>query len=231
MPPLEGHLAGGRQSSFGGLKTVLVDRNHLKAFGLTALLMFSGFTVIPYITLYMTANAGLTTAQIPYIYLCGGVVTLFSARWIGRQTDRRGKVPTFRVMAYAAIVPMVAVTLVGGWPLAAILAVTTLLFMCMSGRMIPGMAILTSAAQPQLRGTFMTLNAAVQSAGMGLAALVGGQLIGRDPQGQVTHYWVAALVGAVASAAAAWLAPRLILHGAPAAEKTESPQALAQPSR
>ena len=40
--------------------------------------------------------------------------------------------------------------------------------------MIPGMAIITSAANPQLRGTFMALNSAVQSAAMGLAAFVGG---------------------------------------------------------
>jgi hypothetical protein len=69
-----------------------------------------------------------------------------------------GKVRTFRWLAVAAVVPMVATTLTEGWPLAAVLVVSTLLFMCMSGRMIPGMAIITSAANPALRGTFMTLN-------------------------------------------------------------------------
>jgi predicted MFS family arabinose efflux permease len=216
MPRLEGHLVEGRPSPLRGLVAVLGERNHQKAFALTALLMFSGFTVIPYITLYMTANAGLSAEQIPYLYLCGGVVTLFTARWIGRMTDRVGKVPTFQRMAVAAVFPTFAVTLVGGWPLAVVLVATTLMFMCMSGRMIPGMAILTSAAQPASRGTFMTLNAAVQSAAMGLAALVGGQLIGRDAQGMVTHYWTAALAGSLASAAAIWLAPRIVLHGAPA---------------
>ena len=65
-------------------------------------------------------------------------------------------------------------------PLVVVFTVSTLLFMCLSGRMIPGMAILTSAANPALRGTFMTLNASVQSAGMGVAAFVGGQLISRN---------------------------------------------------
>ena len=216
LPRMEAHLAGRPPGIWTGLSQVLADPNHRRAFALMALMMFAGFTVIPYITLFMTANVGLTAAQIPYIYLCGGVVTLLSARWIGRLTDRLGKVETFRITGLLAIVPIVGVTLVGGLPLAAVLVVTTLLFAFMSGRMIPGMAIVTSAAQPRLRGTFMTLNTSVQSAAMGLAAFVGGQLIGRDAAGQVTHYWQAALLGAAASVAAVWLAPRLVLHGAPA---------------
>jgi predicted MFS family arabinose efflux permease len=88
--------------------------------------------------------------------------------------------------------------------------------MCLSGRMIPGMAILTSAANPALRGTFMTLNASVQSAGMGMAAFVGGQLISRDAQGQVQNYWMAAGVGVFASLITMWLAGQLTLHGAAA---------------
>jgi predicted MFS family arabinose efflux permease len=215
LPRLEGHLQADPRSAFANLAHVLADRNHQKAFLFTGLIMSAGFTVIPYITLYMQANAGVRTEQIPYIYLCGGVVTLFSARLFGRMTDKRGKVATFRWLAIAAIAPMVAVTLVGGLPLAAILVVTTLLFMFQSGRMIPGMAIVTSAAQPQARGTFMTLNAAVQSAAMGLASFIGGQLISRDAQGLVVNYWHGAVVGAVASLGAVWLASRLHLHGAP----------------
>ena len=217
MPRLDHHLQGVRPSTWSNLSQVLADRNHQKAFALTALMMGAGFTVVPYITLYMTANGGVHPEQVPYIYLCGGVMTLFSARWFGRATDRLGKVRTFRWLALGAVVPMVGVTLVGGLPLAAILVVTTLMFIFMSGRMIPGMAIITSAAEPRLRGTFMTLNSSVQSAGMGIAAFVGGQLISRDAQGLVHNYWQAALVGALSGCAAAWLAPRLTLHGAPAA--------------
>lgn len=214
LPRLTGHLRGPRHSALGGLRQVLADPNHWKAFALSALMMFAGFTVIPYITLYMQANAGMTAQQIPYIYLCGGVVTLFTARLFGRMTDRRGKVQTFRLMAFAAMFPIVGITLVGHWPLWQVLAVSTLFFMCMSGRMIPGMALLTSAAQPPLRGTFMTLNASVQSAAMGLAAFTGGVLVRRDASGLLQNYWHAAVLGAFASLLAIWLAGRLTLHGA-----------------
>jgi predicted MFS family arabinose efflux permease len=215
LPSLGHHLAdqAGR-SVLGGIRRVLVDVNHLKAFAFSGLMMFAGFTVIPYITIFMRTNVGLAAEEIPYIYLCGGVVTLFTARLFGRMTDRKGKVETFRLMAIAMIVPLLATSLLGRAPLWAVLVVSTLLFTCMSGRMIPGMAIVTSAADPQLRGTFMTLNASVQSAAMGLAAFVGGLIIQRDPQGMVQNYWMAAVVGGCASLASLWMAGKLTLHGA-----------------
>ncbi|WP_178084832.1 hypothetical protein [Rhodoferax aquaticus] len=92
---------------------------------------------------------------------------------------------------------------------------STLFFVCMSGRMIPGMAMLTSAANPAVRGTFMTLNSAVQSGAMGLAALAGGHIISRDAQGHVQHYWMAAVLGGCASILSIVVARRLNLHKPP----------------
>ena len=216
LPPLSDHLKKtNRPSAWSGIKQVLVDANHLKAFAFSGLLMFAGFTVIPFITIYLQANVGWRTDQVPYVYLCGGVVTLFIARLIGVMTDKKGKVVMFRLMAVLVIVPMVASTLTEGWPMWAVLLISTAFFACMSGRMIPGMAIITSAANPQLRGTFMALNSAVQSAAMGVAAFIGGLIISRDAQNLVQNYWVAALLGAVSSLAAIFLVGKLKLYQSP----------------
>jgi predicted MFS family arabinose efflux permease len=213
LPALNGHLAlHAPASAWGRISQTLMDSNHQRAFALSALIMFAGFTVIPYITIYMQVNVGLAADQIPYIYLAGGIATLLSARVFGRLTDSRGKFETFRVLAFAVVVPMVAITLIPPAPLLAVLAVSTAFFVCMSGRMIPGMALLTSAGNPAMRGTFMTLNSAVQSAAMGLAALVGGALIGRDALGLVQNYWLAALVGAFASVLSVFVAKGINLH-------------------
>ncbi|MEY2954279.1 MAG: hypothetical protein RLZZ401_2366 [Pseudomonadota bacterium] len=213
LPVLDQHLLqAARPSTWRGLQEVLMDRNHQKAFVFSASLMMTGFTVIPYITIYMQANVGLQTPEIPYLYLCGGVATLLSARWVARMTDLTGKVETFRLMGLALMVPLFAVTLMPRVRLEVALIANTLFFSCMSGRMIPGMAILTSAANPQLRGTFMTLNGAVQSASMGLAAFIGGALMSRDAHGAVENYWMNALVGAFAGLISLWIAPKLDLH-------------------
>jgi len=216
LPPLRHHLREGPPAIWRGIGQVLVDRNHWRAFALSALLMFTGFTVIPFITIYMQANVGLTDADIPVIYLVGGAATLVTARWFGRMTDRLGKVPTFNRLALAAAVPLMGITLLPPLPLWAVLFVSTAFFALFSGRMIPGMAILTSAAQPALRGTFMALNASVQSAAMGMASLLGGLIIARDAAGRVEHYGLAGLVGVVACLCSIALARRLRLHGSAA---------------
>ena len=216
LPRLDAHLHHPeRVSVWRGIGQVLAEPNHLKAFAVSGLMMFAAFTVIPYITIYLQSNAGMKTQEVPWIYLCGGLATLLSARYFGRLTDRVGKVQMFQRLALAVTVPLMATTLSQGLPLWGLLAISTLFFTGMSGRMIPGMAMISSAALPRLRGTFMTLNSAVQSASMGLAALVAGLIIGRDAQGQLTGYWVAGLLGVVASLLSVWLAGHLRLHGAP----------------
>nr|WP_255591928.1 MULTISPECIES: MFS transporter [unclassified Acidovorax] len=215
MPVMTGHLrAADGRTALGGIAQVLADANHRWAFLFSALIMFAGFTVIPYITIYMQANAGVRPDQIPLVYLCGGVVTLFTARLFGVLTDRWGKVVMFRCLALAGALPLLGITLVRGVPLVAVLVVSTLMFALMSGRMIPGMAIISSAARAPLRGTFMTLNASVQSAAMGVASFVGGVLISRDAQGLVQNYWMAAVVGIAASLLSMVVVGRLTLHGA-----------------
>jgi predicted MFS family arabinose efflux permease len=213
LPPLTEHLkTANKPSAWSGIKQVLADGNHLKAFAFSGLLMFAGFTVIPFITIYLQTNVGWRTDQVPYVYLCGGLVTLLTARVIGVLTDRKGKVFMFRLLAILVIIPMVASTLTQGLPVWAVLLVSTVFFATMSGRMIPGMAIITSAANPQLRGTFMALNSAVQSAAMGVAAFIGGLIISRNAENLVQHYWVAAIVGASASLAAVFVVGKLKLY-------------------
>ncbi|MCU0958352.1 MAG: MFS transporter, partial [Hydrogenophaga sp.] len=105
-------------------------------------------------------------------------------------------------------------TLLPRVPLWVVLIVSTSLFVCLSGRMIPGMALVASAADPARRGTFMVLNAAVQSAAMGAASLIGGLIISRDAAGQVERYGWTGVIGCLASLGAIALARRLRLHGA-----------------
>ncbi len=231
LPRLDGHLQHSRgQAVLAGLRQVLVEPNHLRAFALSGLMMFAGFLVIPYITIYLQANGGMLPAQVPWVYLFGGLATLVSARVVGRLTDRVGKAEMFRRMALILPLPLLATTLSEGLPVWGLMVISTALFTVMSGRMIPGMALVGSAADPRLRGTFMTLNASLQSAGMGLAALVGGLIIGRDGQGHLQHYWVAGLLGAGVSVLTAWLAGRVRMHhGAADALHRGGPQAT--PSR
>ena len=224
LPSLKGHLTAhsigdSAPSMLANLRLVLVDPNHLRAYAMSSSMVFAGFAVIPYITLYLQGNAGFKPEQIPYVYLTGGICTLISARFIGHWSDRAGKAYAFRRLALLMPLPLLAMTLSADLPMVGVLLVSCMLFVVMSGRMIPGMALIGAAADPRRRGSFMTLNSAVQSLAMGLAALVGGQILGRDGNGHLTHYWMAALLGGGASLLSFVLASKLRLHGEARASK------------
>ena len=219
LPSLKGHLAAhpsgdSAPNMLANLRLVLVDPNHLRAYAMSASMVFAGFAVIPYIALYLQGNAGFKPEQIPYVYLTGGICTLISARLIGHWSDRAGKAYAFRRLALLMPLPLLGLTLSATLPIAGVLVVSSVLFVVMSGRMIPGMALIGASADPQRRGSFMTLNSAVQSLAMGTAALVGGLILGRDGNGHLTHYWVSALVGGGASVLSFVLSSKLRLHGA-----------------
>jgi predicted MFS family arabinose efflux permease len=224
LPSLKGHLVAhpigdSAPSMLANLRLVLVDPNHLRAYAMSSSMVFAGFAVIPYITLYLQGNAGFKPEQIPYVYLTGGICTLISARFIGHWSDRAGKAYAFRRLALLMPLPLLAMTLSADLPMVGVLLVSCMLFVVMSGRMIPGMALIGAAADPRRRGSFMTLNSAVQSLAMGLAALVGGQILGSDGNGHLTHYWMAALLGGGASLLSFVLASKLRLHGEAKASK------------
>jgi predicted MFS family arabinose efflux permease len=199
LPELRYHLSDEKRAHlFSATFAVLGDVNHLRALLYSALIIFSGFTVIPYITVYAVNNVQIPLHDIPIVYLVGGAATFFSARFIGRWADHYGKMEIYRYLAFAAMLPIVGVTHFGVVPLWLWVMCSTTFFVLVSGRMIPAMAIISSAAQPKLRGTFMSLNGTVQSLAMGLATTLGGFIIALDSAGNIQGY---RMVGYVAIAA------------------------------
>lgn len=213
LPELRHHISAEKQAHpFAAMFAVLRDVNHLRALLYSALLIFSGFTVIPYITVYAVNNVGISQQDIPFVYFCGGAATFFTARLIGRWADLSGKVRVYRMIAVAAMFPLLVVTNLGTAPLWMWLLATTPFFVLVSGRFIPAMAIVTSAAQPKLRGTFMSLNATMQSLAMGLATTLGGFIITQDNAGKIIHYQLVGFVAVAANLIAIWFVARIVMH-------------------
>jgi predicted MFS family arabinose efflux permease len=213
LPQLHHHLSAQKRAHpFAALFEVLRDNNHLRALAFSALTIFCGFSVIPYITLYAVHNIAIRQQDIPYIYLVGGAATFITARLIGHHADLRGKVQVYRLIALAAAVPLLLVTHITAAPLWLWLVYTTIFFVLVSGRMIPGMAIITSAAQPRLRGTFMSLNGTVQSLAMALASTLAGFIITQNAAAEIVHYDRVGYIALLANLLAIWLASRVVMH-------------------
>jgi predicted MFS family arabinose efflux permease len=213
LPELHHHISAQKRAHpFVDMIAVLRDPNHLRALLFSTLIIFSGFTVIPYITIYAVGNVGITQHDIPFIYLTGGAATLITARQIGHWADLRGKVKIYRLIAVGALLPLYVVTHIGASPLWLWLICTTLFFVLVSGRMIPAMAIITSAAQPKLRGTFMSLNGTMQAFAMGLATTLAGFIITQNDAGQIVDYGLVGYVAITGNVLAILFVSRIVMH-------------------
>ncbi len=231
LPELRQHISADKRAhTFAAMFAVLRDANHLRALLLSALLIFSGFTVIPYITLYAVGNVGISQYDIPFVYLAGGAATLITARLIGHWADLHGKVKIYRLVATAALLPLFVVTQIGAVPLWLWLVCTTAFFVLVSGRMIPAMAIITSAAQPKLRGTFMSLNATMQTFAMGLATTLAGFIITQNSAGQIVGYATVGYIAMTANVLAIMFVARIVMHDQDASPRKAKAQDTIKPA-
>ncbi|MBF0399540.1 MAG: MFS transporter [Magnetococcales bacterium] len=213
LPELRQHIHHKKPAhAFSTMFMVLSDFNHIKTLIYSTLIIFSGFTVIPYITLYAVHNVGIAQFDIPIVYLVGGTATLFSSQLIGRWADRRGKVEVYRRLALATTIPLLVVTHVSSATLPIWILCTTTFFVLVSGRMIPAITIITAAAQPGLRGTFMSLNATAQSLAMGAATLLTGFVVGQESGGQIVGYAQVGYIAVLSNLMAIWFVGHITIH-------------------
>jgi predicted MFS family arabinose efflux permease len=126
--------------------------------------------------------------NLPLVFLCGGLCTLVSMNLVGRWADRAGKRHVFTIVSLTTAAPILAFTNLPKVPLAAALTVSTILMICMSGRMVPAMAMMTAAIEARDRGGFMSINSAVQQLSMGFTSVVGGMILGENNRGEMTHF-------------------------------------------
>lgn len=221
LPSMTAHMGRPRQGNIvEQIYAVARIPNHLKAFAFIALLMMAGFTVIPYLALYMTANVGLPETFLTVVYLCGGAATFFSARIIGKMADKYGKQKMFAWVAFASFIPLLIATHLIPVPPWVVLVNSTVFFILVSGRMIPGMAMVSAVAAPQVRGTFMSLVTSVQMLASGLASLITGLIITRTANGQIEHYNIVGYLAVACGLLAIWTIRQLKVAGTPASATT-----------
>lgn len=210
IPPMRGHLVEGEaHRPLAQMKAVVGSSNHLRAFLFMFVLMFAGFSVIPFISPYMVANVGLQESDLPYLYLFGGLATAFSSRYIGRLSDRHGKRQMFAVVGVLSIAPLLITTNLPPVPVWLAICASVVFMVLVSGRFVPAMALVISSVTPRLRGGFMSINAAIQQLGMGIASLLAGFIIGHAPDGTLTRYWLVGLIAVGATLLAIALAWRV----------------------
>ena len=189
-PPISDHLGKEtkRPHPLQVMSRVTSNSNQMRAIGLSVMMMFGQFMIIPFLSPYNVANVGFSEMQLTYIYMAGGAFTIFTSPWVGRLSDRYGKLKIFTIFMSLNLIPIAIITHLGVTPIPLVLMVTTMFFVTSNGRYVPAAAIVTGTANPENRGSFLSFNSAVQQMAAGLASLGAGMIIGENELGQLTNF-------------------------------------------
>jgi len=207
VPSMRGHMrAGGPIGLWQGYAELFRVPNHWWAFATSALLTLSGMMVIPYIAPSRVTNEGMTELQLAYFYLVGGAITLFTRPLFGSMSDRYPRAVVYYWLVLLSIIPVLLITHTLGVSLPLQLGVSALFFIFVSGRFVPSTALVTSATTPQLRGRLMSFNSAVQNLFTGLAAVIGGAMLGKGSDGQILGYEAVGYLSCLIAVASVWTA-------------------------
>ncbi|MEY4616214.1 MAG: hypothetical protein RJB66_1174 [Pseudomonadota bacterium] len=190
FPSMKNHLKGpgGIHEPFATVKHVLSNPSQLFALAFIFAVVFGQFSMIPFMSPSFVANGGLQETDLPLIYLLGGIISMVSSPLFGRLADSFGKALIYRISALVSIIPIFLITNLSISPRWVILTISSSFFFVMGGRMVPASAIMTTAATPRYRASFMSMSSSVQQLGSSLASYIAGLIVIKNTQGQLENY-------------------------------------------
>jgi predicted MFS family arabinose efflux permease len=179
IPPMTQHLQQKKEGQyfFRTISNIFSNRRQVLALTLSALLMLGHFLMIPFINPYMEFNVGFSKNQTQYIYIVGGIITLFSAPLFGKLADKYGKFKIFMICGMLSIVGVLLITNMQPSALFYALAVTGFWFMMANGRGVASSAMISNVVPAQTRGSFMSFNSSVSQLFTGFASTLSGFII------------------------------------------------------
>jgi predicted MFS family arabinose efflux permease len=178
LQPVTKHLTLKTEKSvFTHLWHTIRLRNYRIGFLSTALLSLGGFMMMPWGSAFAVNNLNISYAQLPILFMVGGVVSLVIMPLVGKLSD---KIDKFKIFAIAAIWMMVVVVVYTNLTpvhFAIVIVMNILMMIGIMSRMVPAMALTSALPQMQDRGAFMSINSSLQQIAGGIAAGVGGMIV------------------------------------------------------
>ncbi len=189
MKPVRDHLIlQTNHSPFRHLTRTISQLRYLKGFGATTLLATGGFMLMPFGAAFTVNNLGISMEELPLIYLVTGVVSMVGGPFIGRITDRVGKMKMFVFGSILSMVLVLYYTRLGVTPLWFLIVLNAVLFLGITTRMISSQALMTAVPAPADRGAFMGINSSVAQISGGIASAVAGMIVFQTSTGHIENY-------------------------------------------
>jgi MFS transporter, DHA1 family, inner membrane transport protein len=193
VPKMTGHINIYKEkaSLFKALIIVCKIPAQRSALIFSGLLMMGHFLIIPFINPYMEFNKGFSKSLTPMIYLFGGMASFIAAIFLGRFSDKVGKLPVFSYSVFFSLFMVMLITSMPNVPFSIVLVFFAVWFILATGRAVTAQAMITEVVRAEQRGSFMSVNGSIQQLGSGIAALAAGAIVVTEKSGKIINYnWV-----------------------------------------
>lgn len=201
IPSMDQHLLEKKEGEYfmRTIKNIISNKRQLLALLLSGCVMLGHFLLVPFINPFMEFNVGFSKNQTQYIYIVGGLITMFSGPYFGKMSDKYGKTKIFIITAIISLIPIIMITNMPVIHFYYVLVVTGIWFMVANGRSVSAIALVSNVVPPQTRGSFMSINSSMQQLFTGMASTIAGFIIVTDAEtGKISHYnWVGYLSAAI----------------------------------
>jgi predicted MFS family arabinose efflux permease len=189
MKPVDAHLKVSHDiNAFSHLIKTVSRSDYVVGFVATTLLATGGFMLMPFASAFSVNNLGITTKQLPMLYMVTGICSMATGPFIGKLADKIGKYQVFTVGTLLSIVIVLVYCNLGVTPLWAVMIVSIFMFTGVSSRMISSQALLSAVPDQKDRGAFMSVNSSVQQISGGIATIIAGLIIVQAHSGKLERY-------------------------------------------
>ena len=198
MPPMRGHIVAGTPRPISQMTALLGDSTVWLALATNALVMLTGFIVIPNIAPHLLQNLGFPRNRLDIAYMIGGATSFAIMRIAGRGVDRYGAarvsvvgtVLMIGVLYFAFIAP-------GAIGVAGVFLVFVVFMGGMSVRNIAMTSLATRVPRADQRAGFMSLQSTAQHMSSATGAFVSSRLLHEIPGGKLSGIATVSTISAV----------------------------------
>lgn len=191
LAPMTEHLGQTRwtlKSSAAQLRFVVGHKSRVTALIFMFFLIMGHFSLIPFLFPSVVANGGINESDLPLVYVAGGLASIISSVLFGRLADVFGKKRVFAVCLLASLPVIMILTRLGPSSHGTIIAVVSMFFVVMGGRMTPAMTLITTTVKAPNRGSFLSLISSLQHLTTAVAAFIAGLIVVKNEDGTLVNY-------------------------------------------
>lgn len=178
IAPITAHLSLQNESKpLANLVHILSTKSYLLSFSAVMFVSIGGYMLLPFASLYLVNNLGISRFSIPIVYMSSGIANLILMPIIGRLCDQFSRKTIFTIGSLLAIILINIYTHLPILSLVVFIPFNILLFATIMMRLTPLFSINAGVPVQKDRGAYLSLSSSVQQIAGGIGSIIGGIII------------------------------------------------------